>query len=221
MNIPEFKGHLRKNIIRVPECIEQCSGIRVLGKKIKSLIFSTDVAIIRNHNADAIIAVYPFTPQPAITQAILTAADVPVFCGVGGGITSGERSVAVALHAEFQGAMGVVLNTPASNELITRIKKRLEIPVIVTVVSLDEDFEARIRAKVDFFNVSGAEHTPGIVKLIRRISEEVGIIATGGKTERDILRTIAAGADAISYTPPSAGELLRENMERFRKGDTH
>ena len=77
-------GTLRKFSLRVPEVIRECSGIVVFGKRIKSLVFSTDVAIIRNVNADAIIAVYPFTPQPIITQAILSASDIPVFVGVCG-----------------------------------------------------------------------------------------------------------------------------------------
>lgn len=84
-------GTLRKFSLRVPEVIRECSGIVVFGKRIKSLVFSTDVAIIRNVNADAIIAVYPFTPQPIITQAILSASDIPVFVGVGGGLTSGKE----------------------------------------------------------------------------------------------------------------------------------
>ena len=61
-------------------------------------------------NADAIIAVYPFTPQPSITEVITIAADVPVFCGVGGGITTGKRVVNLALDAEFEGAIGVVVD---------------------------------------------------------------------------------------------------------------
>ena len=66
-------GTLRKFALRVPEVIYQCSGIMVFGKRIKSLVFSTDLSIIKNVNADAIIAVYPFTPQPVITQALLMA----------------------------------------------------------------------------------------------------------------------------------------------------
>ena len=80
-------GTLRKFALRVPEVIYQCSGIMIFGKRIKSLVFSTDLSIIKNVNADAIIAVYPFTPQPIITQALLLAADIPVFAGVGGGLT--------------------------------------------------------------------------------------------------------------------------------------
>ena len=117
------------------------------------------MAVIRNHNADAIIAVYPFTPQPAITHALLAAADVPIFCGVGGGLTEGERSVEIALHAEFQGALGVVLNHPAKNELIAHIKERIEIPVIVTVVKADEDFEGR-PIRVRFLWLHTATPTP-------------------------------------------------------------
>src|SRR5215213_6853735 len=116
-HVPEFNGNLRNNLVTVPQAISTCSGIRFFGKLIKSLLFSTDVAIIRNCNADAIIAVYPFTPQPIITHALIVAADKPVFCGIGGGHSSGKRSLEIALDAEFQGAIGVVLNQPAKNEL--------------------------------------------------------------------------------------------------------
>lgn len=218
METPQFEGYLRKNIIEMPACIRQCSGIVVLGKKIKSILFSTDVAVIRNHNADAIIAVYPFTPQPAITHALIAAADVPIFCGVGGGLTRGERSIEIALHAEFQGALGVVLNHPASNELIAGIKDKIEIPVIITVVREDDDFEGRLAAGVDFFNVSGAAATADIVRKIRALSPGVGIIATGGRTDDDIVRTIEAGANAISFTPPSTAEIFRQIMEDYRQG---
>jgi hypothetical protein len=217
-SVPEFKGNLRSNIIRVPESINACSGIIILGKKIKSLLFSTDVAIIRNTNADAIIAVYPFTPQPIISHALILAADKPIFCGIGGGLTTGKRSLEIALDAEFQGAMGVVLNKPAPNDLIEKLKRKLEIPVIVTVVSTDEDIQGRINAGVDIFNVSGAAQTEAIVQNIRQINPDFPIIATGGKDDSSIGRTISAGANAISYTPPSTGELFKTIMNRYRQG---
>ncbi|MBP1559434.1 MAG: hydrolase, partial [Oscillospiraceae bacterium] len=100
--VPEFNGNLRKHMLKVPEVIRKCSGIRIFGKRIKSIVFSTDIAIIRNVNADAVIAVYPFTPQPIITQALMLAADRPVFCGVGGGTTTGLRVVGLAQDAEHQ-----------------------------------------------------------------------------------------------------------------------
>ncbi|MDD4075212.1 MAG: hydrolase, partial [Eubacteriales bacterium] len=71
---PQVDGTLRKFALRVPEVIRRCSGIVIFGKRIKSLVFSTDICIIRNVNADAVIAVYPFTPQPIITQSLVTAA---------------------------------------------------------------------------------------------------------------------------------------------------
>ena len=219
--IPEFKGNLRSNIIRVPEVISESSGIIILGKCIKSLLFSTDVAIIRNTNADAIIAVYPFTPQPIITHALILAADKPIFCGIGGGLTSGKRSLEIALDAEFQGALGVVLNKPATNELIERLKKKLEIAVIVTTVSEEDDFAGRISAGIDIFNVSGADRTEAIVKKIRTISATIPIIATGGKDENSIRKTIEAGANAITYTPPTTGELFRIIMNKYRKGESY
>lgn len=63
-----------RHIVKVPQCIYDVSGITINGRRIKSLIFSTDVAIISNCNADAVIAVYPFTPTMQITNAIIEVA---------------------------------------------------------------------------------------------------------------------------------------------------
>ena len=123
------------------------------------MVFSTDVAIIKNVNADAVIAVYPFTPQPVISQAIIQVSDVPVFVGVGGGITSGLRSVRLAAEAEHQGAFGVVVNAPIPPEVIAEIKQHVDIPVIATIVSERQDIEARINAGADILNISAAAAT--------------------------------------------------------------
>ena len=122
---PEYEGTLRKFMLMVPEEIERCSGIKIFGKLIKSIVFTTDVSTIRNVNADAAIAVYPYTPQPIINQAFMLAADIPVFCGIGGGLTSGKRVVNLALHAEFQGAIGVVLNAPTPDEIVQKVAHTL------------------------------------------------------------------------------------------------
>ena len=95
-SIPSYHGTLRSHSLSVPECIYQCSGMLIFGRRIKSLVFSTDVCIIKNINADAVIAVYPFTPQPVISQAIISVSDVPVFVGIGGGLTGGNRAVRLA-----------------------------------------------------------------------------------------------------------------------------
>lgn len=216
---PSYTGTLRSHSVTLPQCISECSGIRIFGRRIKSLAFSTDVAIVKNINADAIIAVYPFTPQPVISQAIINVSDVPVFVGVGGGITTGARAVRLAIQAEHQGAYGVVLNAPTANEVIRQIKEEVDIPVVITVVSEHTDVRARIEAGADFLNVSGAVRTPEIVAHIRRQFPEVPIIATGGPTEESILATIRAGANAVTYTPPSNGELFARLMEKYR--ETH
>ena len=44
------------------------------------------------------------------------------------------------------------------------------------------------------------------------------IIATGGPTDESITATIEAGANAITWTPPSCAEIFRGIMERYRQG---
>ena len=172
---------------------------------------------IKNINADAIIAVYPFTPQPAISQAVIGISDVPVFVGVGGGITGGDRAVRLAIEAENQGAFGVVVNAPISNEVISRIKEVVDIPVIATIVSDQMDIRSRIEAGADFLNVSGAAATPQIVRRIRAQFPNIPILATGGPNDETILETIHAGANAITYSPPSNGELFAAIMQKYRE----
>ena len=214
-------GTLRKFSLRVPEVIRECSGITVFGKRIKSLVFSTDVAIIKNVNADAVIAVYPFTPQPVITQAILQVSDIPVFVGVGGGLTKGPRVLSLSTYAEMQGAMGVVLNAPASNEVVASVSQAIDIPTVITVVREDEDIDARIAAGASILNVSGAAKTADIIRKIRKTHHDIPIIATGGPTEESIRETIEAGANAITWTPPSNGEIFKNVMAAYRNGEPH
>ena len=57
--VPELTSNLRNNYVSIPSIISKASGIRIFGKRLKSFIFTTDVAIIKNTNADAVIAVYP------------------------------------------------------------------------------------------------------------------------------------------------------------------
>lgn len=213
---PEINGILRRHMIRVPKEIDAASGIRILGKLIRSIVFSTDIAIIRNCNANAVIAVYPFTPQPIISQSIITCSDVPVFCGVGGGTTTGPRVVNLAEHAEFQGAAGVVLNAPTPNETIKYLKEYIDIPIIITVVSEKTDIQSRLDSGVSILNVSAAARTPEIVRKIRNDFPDIPIIATGGPTPETIMETIEAGANAITYTPPTNGEIFKALMNKYR-----
>ncbi len=141
---------------------------------------------------------------------------MPVFSGVGGGITGGARVVSLAMDAEALGATGVVVNAPTSNDSIRRLKEVIDIPVVVTVARMDTDIAARLEAGADILNVSSAQNTPELVARIRRDFPKVPIIATGGPTEETIRQTIAAGANAITYTPPTCAELFKELMIRYR-----
>ena len=193
------------------------SGIVINGTRIKTLVFTTDIAIIRNCNADAVLAVYPFTPQPTISDSVLRYSSLPVFCGVGGGTTQGSRTTHLAWDAENEGAMGVVVNAPMSNENIRAICDVIDIPLVVTVVSEKTNVAARLEAGASILNVSAASRTPEVVRAIRRDFPDVPIIATGGPTPESIKNTVEAGANAISYTPPSTKELFSLMMDYYRR----
>lgn len=217
--IPMISSELRRHYVAMPEEIRAASGIIIWGKRIKSLVFSTDLAVIRNCNADAVLSVYPFTPQQVIADAIIAASYIPVFCGVGGGTTGGPRVIALAQDAEAEGAMGVVVNAPIPPDIIREMRKVIDIPIVATVVNEKAQFAARIDAGANILNVSAADKTPQLVETIRRSFPDFPIIATGGPTGESIRRTIEAGANAISITPPTTAELFKELMAKYRQQD--
>lgn len=219
--LPSCEGRLRRHRLHVPPVIRECSGIIIGGRRIKSLVFTTDLCILRNCDADAVLAVYPFTPQPIITQALLSAADVPVFAGVGGGLTTGARVALLAGYAELQGAAGVVMNAPTSNDILTFVARSVDVPAIITIANDRTDFRARAESGAAIFNVAAGADTPQLVRAIRRELPEFPLIATGGPTEESIAETIAAGANAISWTPPPASALFRDSMAAYREDKPH
>lgn len=215
--IPHVKTKLRSHhIVTMPDEIYAASGIVIMGRRIKSLIFSTDIAIIRNCNADSVLAVYPFTPQQIIADAIVSTSSLPVFCGVGGGTTTGARVVMLAKDAEAFGAMAVVVNAPTTNDVIAQIADIIDIPIVVTVLDENTDIDARLEAGATIFNVSAAARTPEVVRILRERYPDLPIIATGGPSQESIRETVAAGANAISFTPPTAEELFHGLMTRYR-----
>ncbi|SDQ15959.1 hydrolase [Carnobacterium viridans] len=213
---PSITTDLRKHYVSVPEVIDTASGIIINGKRFRSLLFTTDIAIILNNDADAVIAVYPFSPHPAIIQGITTVASMPVIAGVGGGITNGHRSANIALFAEAHGCIGVVLNSPTPTKTYQQVDRVVDIPIISTIVSEFTNIQEKLDAGVDILNVSGAAQTAHIVREIRKKFPKVPIIATGGPTDESIKETIEAGANAITYTPPSNGKLFSELMKKYR-----
>ena len=203
--IPKINTQLRSHTILVPEVYREATGVLINGKRIKSLVFSTDVAVIANCNADAVIAVYPFTPTIQITEAI------------GGGTTAGKRVESIALDAELHGATAVVLNAPTTTEFVQNLADDIDIPVVLTIVSLNEDLEKRmLHTKANIINVSGGKDTVKIVKKLRKIDPNFPIIATGGPTEETVREVIQAGANAVTFTPPTNGEIFKGMMEEYR-----
>lgn len=202
---------------QLPLSCYQARGIVVNGRRVKSLVFTTDLAIIRNCDADAVFAVYPFTPQSAISHALINGSYIPVFCGCGGGTTKGLRTLSLAQDAEGQSAMGIVLNAPISDLNLLAVTKVVDIPVIITVVSEETDIAARLASGASILNVAAGPGTAALVRKIRRDFPEVPIIASGGNTEESIQATIAAGANAITFTPPSTAELFKSMMAKYRE----
>ncbi|MCL1786704.1 MAG: hydrolase, partial [Defluviitaleaceae bacterium] len=64
---------------------------------------------------------------------------------------------------------------------------------------------------------SAAAKTPWLVEKIRRRFPGAAIIATGGPTDQSIIDTINAGADAITWTPPTTGEIFKDMMTKYRE----
>lgn len=215
--IPEVTSPLRSSIIEMPDIIRKASGIVIYGKRIKSIVYSLDVSLIANTDADAILCVYPFTPNTQILNAVSLVAKAPILVGVGGGLTQGERSARLASHAEENNATAIVLNGPVTVETTEMVRQYVDIPIIYTVIDKSRELQPYIDAGVNIFNVSGGANTVELVKWVREQYPDMPIIASGGKTDESIDATINAGANAITYTAYGMMEqYFHEKMETYR-----
>ena len=104
----------------------------------------------------------------------------------------------------------------SDDEIVENLRETIDIPIIVTVVSKDEDIKARIESGATILNVSGGKNTAAIVRKIKSEYPAFPVLATGGPTEETIRATIEAGANAITYTPPYNGEIMSALMDRYR-----
>ena len=103
-----------------------------------------------------------------------------------------------------------------AESIIEQVRDTIDIPIVITIISELDDIKGRIDAGATIFNVSGAKDIAKIVRKIREIYPDMQIIATGGPTDESILETIEAGANAITYTPPSNTEIMKELMDKYR-----
>ena len=212
----QIQGTFRKCELPVPSCLQHATGIQIFGRTIKTFVFSCDPYIIRNTDADAVLALAPFTCQPAITRALIQLSERPVFCGVAGSITSGKRSVDLAHEVEMQGAQGIVASVRADTSTISQIAHQVDIPLIVSICQMNLLEKERIEAGASIVNVAAGKQTPEVVRCVRHHFPNLPIIATCGKDPQSALATIHAGADATSWTPPSLVEIEKAVMNQNR-----
>lgn len=121
----------------------------------------------------------------------------------------------------MQGAAGVVMNAPTSNDMLSIVSRTVDIPAIITVANDRTDFRSRMEAGAAIFNVAAGADTAALVRRIRQELPDMPIIATGGPTEESIRQTIQAGANAISWTPPPTAELFKDSMAAYREDKPH
>lgn len=205
--------------LTTPEMIgANCQGLVLKNENVKSFLFSTDMALIENNDADAILAVYPFPPSPKIIKTLIDFAGKPIVCGVGGGTTKGKKSLEVAIYAEEVGAAGIIVNVPFENKDIKKIREKVSLPIIATVTSSDYNFlKGKIDAGVTIFHVSGGANTSKIVKEITDQFPDFPVMATGGKSLESIRESIDSGSRAIVLSPPSNKDLFKTVMDKYRR----
>ncbi|MDH6599984.1 hypothetical protein M2306_000678 [Myroides gitamensis] len=114
-NLFLFWKSLPKKQAKIPtpkHITQNCKGLELQKNKIKTILYSTDLALIENNDADALLAVYPFPPSIQIIKTLIEFSNRPVICGIGGGMTQGEHAIEIAIQAQKYGAAAVIVNQP-------------------------------------------------------------------------------------------------------------
>lgn len=208
-----------RTVLSTPKIIqEKCQGIKLGIHQVRSLIFTTDIALIEHSDTDAILAVYPFPPSLKIMKGLIEFSSKPVICGIGGGLTKGKIAIDMALQAQQLEAAAVIVNQPFKNRDIELVKKNISIPLISSISDPTIGLAERINAGADIIHITGGKNTGLHLEKAQSIIPGTPLLATGGKTIQNLQTVIASGAHGIVLTPPSTGELFFPIMEEYRKG---
>jgi|ABEF01.1.fsa_nt_gi hypothetical protein len=207
---------LSANKYKIPESINESSGIALGENLVKSVLLSTDLSYIQNLSADAIMTVHPFDKSNKLDQVIIEFSQKPVICDIGGGLLSEERSIRLATGAFEAGASALVITKPTPPEIVARIRSEIDGPLVYTVMFEAEDIKGLHQAGVDIFNISTGEFTPETVASVRELVPDSVIMANGGPHDSTIRATIETGAEAIVFNPPTATEILRSIFDNYR-----
>ncbi|WP_420797616.1 hypothetical protein [Bifidobacterium bifidum] len=164
--------------------------------------------------------VYPFTGEPVITQALLTAAQAPLFVGVGGGTTTGPRVIQLAMMAEMQGAAGVVLDAPAPPSTVYDVARITNTPVIATVLTCDDELDEKSRPAPPSSTWRPAAGRLTWSSRSGSVTPPSRCSPAAVRTDESMAETIVAGANALTWTPPNAQEMQRSMMMRYRGEST-
>ncbi len=207
---------LSANTFDLPDAIYDAPGLSIGSRTVQSILLSTNLSYIANLNIDAVLIVHPFDPTEAVNEAIHQFCKKPAFLGVGGGFRQKKNMLNLAEKADQKNADAVVISRPTPPELVHQVSQKISTQLIYTVVYEDENFTELINAGVDIFNISTGESTPLTIRSIRENHPNIPIMANGGPFDSTIRETIASGADAIVYNPPTATEMIRSIFDEFR-----
>ncbi len=213
-----FKQKKRAKLATPAFISENCSGLPLGDWNIKSIIFSTDVALIENNDSDAVLAVYPFPPSRKIMETLILFSNKPVICGIGGGITKGKNALEMAITAEELGAAAVIVNQPFNNRDIKKIRQKISIPIISSISTMGFDFQKRIDAGVSIFHITGGKNTQAIIRYLHENFSSIPLICTAGKTIDNLNAVLEENVHAVVLTPPSNGDLFKNIMQNYRSG---
>ncbi|MGM0545492.1 MAG: hydrolase [Bacteroidota bacterium] len=207
---------LNANTFDLPNAIYDAPGLTIGSHDVQSILLSTNLSYIANLDIDAVLIVHPFDPTQEVNEAIHRFCEGPTFLGIGGGYRQKENMLALAEKADQQNADGVVISRPTSPELIRKVSQRINTKLIYTVMYEEENYGGFIEAGVDILNITTGESTPQTIRNIREYHPDIPIMANGGPFDSTIRETIASGADAIVYNPPTATEMIRVIFDEFR-----
>lgn len=202
--------------IDIPEAIDESPGISVGPHLIKSVLLSTDLSYIANMDIDSVLVIHPFDSNEKLNTAIQKFCDGPVFLGVGGGFRQIEHMMQLVINADQNDADGIVISRPTDPETIRKLRSRVDHTLIYSILIEGENIHQLVDAGVDMFNISTGENTAQTIRKIRQDHPDIPIMANGGPFDSTIRQTIASGADAIVYNPPTATEMMRSLFDELR-----
>ncbi len=184
-----------------PEFVYSARGFRLNGRMVYALLATTDDVNIRTTDAEAILANFLFFPGAQRLKRVFSQDKGSVVLTVHPWYILLYGFSGLVKRLDQTAASGLYAGRWLSNAVLKRICSESSLPVICATGPKPDEITSRIRAGAYALCLKERDISKKLVLFLHEAYPHVPVIASCGRSGKEMLNSVKAGVDAVIFQP--------------------